>query len=129
MAFPLVTLLFVGLLHWTTMATMMDKLADIKRCGDPDCSNVLSMATALDDFIAPDCRFVNLRRGQMVYVYSKLVPSEGAGVFWSGSVYSDRYVHQMGIIGYFPAVMVNETQKFAEDTVEMKTTDIDFFCN
>ncbi len=44
------------------------------------------MATALDDFIAPDCRFINIKKGQMVYVYSKLVPEEGAGVFWSGSV-------------------------------------------
>lgn len=44
------------------------------------------MATASDDFIAPDCRFINIKKGQMVYVYSKLVPEEGAGVFWSGSV-------------------------------------------
>lgn len=48
--------------------------------------DVLSMATALDDFIAPDCRFINIRKGQRVYVYSKLVPEEGAGVYWSGSV-------------------------------------------
>lgn len=48
--------------------------------------DVLSMATASDDFIAPDCRFINIKKGQMVYVYSKLVPEEGAGVFWSGSV-------------------------------------------
>lgn len=48
--------------------------------------DVLSMATALDDFIAPDCRFVNIKKGQMVYVYSKLIPAEGSGVFWSGSV-------------------------------------------
>ena len=48
--------------------------------------DVLSVATALDDFNAPDCRFINIKKGQMVYVYSKLVPEEGAGVFWSGSV-------------------------------------------
>lgn len=48
--------------------------------------DVLSVASALDDFIAPDCRFINIKKGQMVYVYSKLVPEEGAGVFWSGSV-------------------------------------------
>lgn len=50
--------------------------------------DVLSMATALDDFIAPDCRFINIKKGQMVYVYSKLIPAEGSGVFWSGSVCS-----------------------------------------
>lgn len=48
--------------------------------------DVLSMARALDDFIAPDCRFINIKKGQMVYVYSKLIPEEGGGVFWSGSV-------------------------------------------
>ncbi|KAM6996997.1 otoraplin-like [Tautogolabrus adspersus] len=114
MSYPLVILLCVGLLQQTARAVRMDKLADSKTCGDSECSYVLSMATALDDFIAPDCRFINIRKGQMVYVYSKLTPEEGAGVFWSGSVYSERYVDQMGIIGYFPATMVKETQKFME---------------
>lgn len=54
--------------------------------------DVLSMATVLDDFISPDCRFLNLRKGQVVYVYSKLIAAEGAGVFWSGSVCAD-FVH------------------------------------
>ncbi|XP_068184414.1 otoraplin-like [Antennarius striatus] len=107
----------------------MDKLADSKICGDAECSNVLSMATALDDFIAPDCRFINIRRGQVVYVYSKLVPKEGAGVFWSGSIYGERYVDQMGIIGYFPATVMKETQKFVEDTVKIPTTATDFYCD
>ncbi|XP_022042836.1 otoraplin [Acanthochromis polyacanthus] len=129
MSYPLVILLCVGLLHQTARAVVMDKLADNKICGDAECSYVLSMATALDDFIAPDCRFINIRKGQMVYVYSKLVPAEGTGVFWSGSVYSERYVDQMGIIGYFPATVVKETQKFAVETVKMQTTDMDFYCD
>ncbi|TDH01340.1 hypothetical protein EPR50_G00179280 [Perca flavescens] len=129
MSCALVILLFVGLLHQTARAVYMDKLADNKICGDAECSHVLSMATALDDFIAPDCRFINIKKDQMVYVYSKLVPEEGAGVFWSGSVYSERYVDQMGIIGYFPSTMVNETQKFAEDTVKIPTANMDFYCD
>ncbi|XP_037637668.1 otoraplin-like [Sebastes umbrosus] len=129
MNYPLVILFCVGLLHQTARAVRMDKLADNKICGDAECSYVLSMATALDDFIAPDCRFINIKKGQVVYVYSKLVPEEGAGVFWSGSVYSERYVHQMGIIGYFPATMVKETHKFAEDTVLIPTTSTDFYCD
>ncbi|XP_026209768.1 otoraplin [Anabas testudineus] len=129
MIFPLVILLYAGLLHQTSALVRMDKLADSKICGDTDCSYVLSMATALDDFIAPDCRFINIKKSQMVYVYSKLVPEEGAGVFWSGSVYSDRYVDQMGIIGYFPATMVKETYKFTEDTVTIPTTTSDFYCD
>ncbi|XP_058507460.1 otoraplin-like isoform X3 [Solea solea] len=70
----------------TARAVVMDKLADDKMCGDEECSTTLSMATATDDFIAPDCRFLNIKKGQTVYVYSKLVPEEGAGVFWFGSV-------------------------------------------
>lgn len=106
----------------------MEKLAGRKRCADKDCSYVISMAEALEDYVAPDCRFINLKKGQMIYVYSKLKPVEGAGVFWSGSVYGDRYVDQMGIIGYFPPNFVNETQVFVKKTVELPTTDMDFFC-
>lgn len=51
-------------------------------------SDAISMAVALDDFTAPDCRFINIRKDQMIYVYSKLTPEEGTGVFWSGSVCS-----------------------------------------
>ncbi|XP_037542469.1 otoraplin-like [Nematolebias whitei] len=129
MDFSLVVLFCVGLLHQSTEAVLMDKLADSKICKDAECSYVLSMATALDDFIAPDCRFINIKKGQMVYVYSKLIPEEGTGVFWSGSVYSDRYVDQMGRIGYFPATMVKETHQFTENTVEMPTTNMDFYCD
>ncbi|XP_030012079.1 otoraplin [Sphaeramia orbicularis] len=129
MSYPLVILLCMGLFHPTSKAVLMDKLADNKNCGDAECSYALSMATALDDFLAPDCRFINIRRGQTVYVYSKLVPEEGAGVFWSGSVYSDRYVDQMGVIGYFPATMVKETHKFQDATVKIPTTAMDFYCN
>ncbi|KAM6956243.1 otoraplin-like [Aplochiton taeniatus] len=125
-----VFLLTVGLLRVTTTAPVfMDKLADSKMCADEDCSYALSMATALDDFTAPDCRFINIRKGQMIYVYSKLTPAEGTGVFWSGSVYSERYVDQMGIVGYFPATMVKETYTYQKDTVDIPTNDIDFYCD
>lgn len=40
--------------------------------------------------------------------------------FWQ--VYNERYVDQMGIIGYFPATVVKETQKFQEATVKIPTT-------
>ncbi|KAF6716473.1 Otoraplin [Oryzias melastigma] len=128
MNYSLGVLLCVGLLHQTAWSVFMDKLADKKICGDAECSYVLSMATALDDFIAPDCRFINIKKGQMVYVYSKLIPAEGSGVFWSGSVYSERYVDQMGRIGYFPSTIVKETNKFSDNTISMQTTDMDFYC-
>lgn len=42
------------------------------------------MAVALQDYVAPDCRFLNIYRGQVVYVFSKL---KGRGrLFWGGSV-------------------------------------------
>ncbi|XP_027021692.1 otoraplin [Tachysurus fulvidraco] len=109
-------------------AVFMEKLADRKICADKYCSYVISAAQALEDFIAPDCRFINLKKGQIIYVYSKLKPVDGAGVFWSGSVYGKRYVDQMGIIGYFPSNHVNETQIFMTKTIEIATTKMDFFC-
>ncbi|XP_051771973.1 otoraplin-like isoform X2 [Ctenopharyngodon idella] len=114
--------------HRMAHAVRMEKLANIKICADKDCSYVISMAKALEDYVASDCRYINLRRGQMIYVYSKLKPVEGAGVFWSGSVYGDRYVDQMGVMGYFPSNYVNETHVFEKNTVEIPTTDMDFFC-
>lgn len=39
---------------------------------------------ALEDFVGPDCRFVNFKKGDSVYVYYKL-----AGIapeVWAGSV-------------------------------------------
>lgn len=42
------------------------------------------MAVALQDYVAPDCRFLTIRQGQVVYVFSKL---KGRGrLFWGGSV-------------------------------------------
>lgn len=44
----------------------------------------ISMAVALQDYVAPDCRFLTIHRGQVVYVFSKL---KGRGrLFWGGSV-------------------------------------------
>lgn len=40
-------------------------------------------------------------------------------IYWQ--VYSERYVDQMGIIGYFPATVVKETHKFMEETVKIPT--------
>ncbi|XP_053475874.1 otoraplin-like isoform X1 [Ictalurus furcatus] len=124
----LLLILSFGYLFHLVNAVFMEKLADRKICADEHCSYVISAAQALEDYIASDCRFINLKKGQMIYVYSKLQPVDGAGVFWSGSVYGERYVDQMGIIGYFPSNHVNETQIFMKKNVEMATTEMDFFC-
>ncbi|XP_062375770.1 otoraplin-like [Sardina pilchardus] len=120
-------LLFMGSLCQSSR-TPLEKLAANKLCADMECSYAISLAIVLEDYVAPDCRFINLKRGQMIYVYSKLLPAEGAGMFWSGSVYSERYVDQMGIIGFFPVNHVNETYTFQRDTVKLPTTDTEFIC-
>lgn len=62
----------------------MPKLADRKMCADEECSHPISMAVALQDYVAPDCRFLTIHQGQVVYVFSKL---KGRGrLFWGGSV-------------------------------------------
>uniref|UniRef100_A0A673JL20 SH3 domain-containing protein n=1 Tax=Sinocyclocheilus rhinocerous TaxID=307959 RepID=A0A673JL20_9TELE len=101
-----------GFVCYGTHAALMEKLADFKVCADKDCSCeyfMLSMAKALEDYVASDCRYINLKRGQMIYVFSKLKPVEGAGV------YGERYVDQVGVIGYFPSNHVNETMSFSEE--------------
>ncbi|XP_055494866.1 otoraplin-like [Leucoraja erinacea] len=125
----LFSLLLIGLAQ-VIKADYMEKLAEKKICAEEDCSYVISIGQVVDDYIAPDCRFLNLKEGQFIYVYSKLVPEGQGGEFWSGSIYSDhQYVEQMGIIGYFPSSMVTEQEVFQNTTMELPTTAIDFYCD
>lgn len=89
--------------------------------------DTISLARAQEDYNAPDCRFINVKKGQQIYVYSKLVTENGAGAFWAGSVYGDHQ-DEMGIVGYFPSNLVREQRVYQEATKEIPTTDIDFFC-
>ncbi|KAL4641400.1 otoraplin [Arapaima gigas] len=125
---PLLLLTLCSASWLPSAALPMEKLADAKLCADKECVYAISMARANDDFTAPDCRFINIKKGQMIFIYSKLLPKEGAGVFWSGSVYSDRYIDQMGIIGYFPGNLVTEIHVYNEDPIKVLTTDVDFYC-
>ncbi|TRY60036.1 hypothetical protein DNTS_010083 [Danionella cerebrum] len=121
-------LLLIGASLCMNHVTDSEKLAEMKICADHECSYVISQAEALEDFVASDCRFINLRRGQKIYVFTKLKPEDGAGVFWSGSVYGERYVDQMGLVGFFPSNYVNETLVFQKTTLEIPTTEMDFIC-
>ncbi|EDL95187.1 otoraplin (predicted) [Rattus norvegicus] len=105
----------------------MDKLSSKKLCADEECVYTISLARAQEDYNAPDCRFINVKKGQQIYVYSKLVTENGAGAFWAGSVYGDHQ-DEMGIVGYFPSNLVREQRVYQEATKEIPTTDIDFFC-
>ncbi|GAB0187722.1 otoraplin [Grus japonensis] len=125
----------------------MDKLASKKLCADDDCVYTISLARAEEDYNAPDCRFINIKKGQLIYVYSKLVKEKDSGEFWAGSlkpdedcfevpnytspclkVYGEQYEDHMGTVGYFPSSLVSEQHVYQEANKTVPTTDIDFFC-
>uniref|UniRef100_A0A6J0V8Q0 Otoraplin n=1 Tax=Pogona vitticeps TaxID=103695 RepID=A0A6J0V8Q0_9SAUR len=122
-------LLSLGFTFPIVKGIYMDKLASKKLCADEECLYALSLARAEDDYNAPDCRFVNIKKGQLIYVYAKLVKEKGAGEFWAGSVYGEHYEDQMGTIGYFPRSLVTEQHIFQEANKTVATTAIDFFCD
>ncbi|KAL4667468.1 hypothetical protein H8958_006609 [Nasalis larvatus] len=104
----------------------MPKLADRKLCADQECSHPISMAVALQDYMAPDCRFLTIHRGQVVYVFSKL---KGRGrLFWGGSVQGDYYGDLAARLGYFPSSIVREDQTLKPGKVDVKTDKWDFYC-
>ncbi|XP_065782230.1 melanoma-derived growth regulatory protein isoform X1 [Muntiacus reevesi] len=97
----------------------MPKLADRKMCADEECSYPISMAVALQDYVAPDCRFLTIHQGQVVYVFSKL---KGRGrLFWGGSVQGDYYGDGAARLGYFPSSIVREDQTLKPAKTDVKT--------
>lgn len=48
------------------------------------CAVLMYRGKALEDFTGPDCRFVNFKKGDDVYVYYKL--AGGSPEVWAGSV-------------------------------------------
>uniref|UniRef100_A0A674JQP4 MIA SH3 domain containing n=2 Tax=Terrapene triunguis TaxID=2587831 RepID=A0A674JQP4_9SAUR len=104
----------------------LGKLAEKKLCADADCSHPISIAVAVQDYIAPDCRFIPIQRGQVVYVFSKL---KGRGrLFWGGSVQGDYYGEHPARLGFFPSSVVQENQYLKPGKVEVKTDQWDFSC-
>ncbi|XP_066465876.1 otoraplin [Tiliqua scincoides] len=124
----LIFLLCLGFTFPIVKGVFMDKLARKKLCADEDCVYAISLARAEADYNAPDCRFINIKKGQLIYVYSKLVKEKGAGEFWAGSVYGEQYEDQMGTIGYFPRSLVTEQHVFQQANTTIFTKAIDFFC-
>ncbi|XP_047650042.1 melanoma-derived growth regulatory protein isoform X1 [Phacochoerus africanus] len=97
----------------------MPRLADRKLCADEECSYPISMAVAVQDYVAPDCRFLTIHRGQVVYVFSKL---KGRGrLFWGGSVQGDYYGDFAARLGYFPSSVVRENQTLKPGKIVVKT--------
>ncbi|CAM4614362.1 melanoma-derived growth regulatory protein [Lepidochelys kempii] len=118
--------LLCALLGLVQGGRQLGKLAEKKLCADADCSHPISIAVAVQDYIAPDCRFMTIQRGQVVYVFSKL---KGRGrLFWGGSVQGDYYGEHPARLGFFPSSVVQESQYLKPGKVEVKTDQWDFSC-
>uniref|UniRef100_A0A8C3P1R6 Otoraplin n=1 Tax=Cyanoderma ruficeps TaxID=181631 RepID=A0A8C3P1R6_9PASS len=84
------------------------KLTSKKLCTDDDYTN--SLAKAEEDYNASDCRFINIRKGQLIYVYSKLMNEKD----WRNLVYGEHYEDHMGTVGYFPSSLVSQRHVYQE---------------
>uniref|UniRef100_A0A3B5M5B1 SH3 domain-containing protein n=1 Tax=Xiphophorus couchianus TaxID=32473 RepID=A0A3B5M5B1_9TELE len=79
----------------------MGLLSDYKICGDPECES--NRVQAVKNHQGKDCRFLNFRRGDTIFVYHKLTGKRED--LWAGSI--DKQ------FGYFPKDTVQEEEVFA----------------
>ncbi|XP_071435303.1 transport and Golgi organization protein 1 homolog isoform X2 [Pithys albifrons albifrons] len=94
------------------------RFAERKRCADPECSMLMCRGKAMRDFKGPDCRFVNFKKGEAVYVYYKLIGESTE--LWAGSVGSD--------FGYFPKDLLEINHNYSNEELELPTDETDFVC-
>ncbi|XP_050749272.1 transport and Golgi organization protein 1 homolog [Gymnogyps californianus] len=94
------------------------RFAERKRCADPECSMLMCRGKARQDFKGPDCRFVNFKKGEAVYVYYKLIGKSTE--LWAGSVGSD--------FGYFPKDLLEINHNYSNEELELPTDETDFVC-
>uniref|UniRef100_A0A8C3XV84 Transport and Golgi organization protein 1 homolog n=2 Tax=Chelydra serpentina TaxID=8475 RepID=A0A8C3XV84_CHESE len=95
------------------------RFAERKRCADPECSMLMYRGKAKQDFKGPDCRFINLKEGEAVYVYYKLIGKSTE--LWAGSVGSE--------FGYFPKDLLEINYIYnTSDELELPTDETDFVC-
>ncbi|XP_040595239.1 transport and Golgi organization protein 1 homolog isoform X1 [Mesocricetus auratus] len=94
------------------------RFSDLKVCADEECSMLMYHGEALADFTGPDCRFVNFKRGDHVYIYYKL--AGGSPEVWAGSVGR--------IFGYFPKDLIKVLHKYTEEELYIPADETDFVC-
>ncbi|XP_053828749.1 transport and Golgi organization protein 1 homolog isoform X2 [Vidua macroura] len=94
------------------------RFAERKRCADLECSMLMCRGKAMRDFKGPDCRFVNFKKGEAVYVYYKLIGESTE--LWAGSVGSD--------FGYFPKDLLEINHNYSNEELELPTDETDFVC-
>ncbi|NXY85992.1 TGO1 protein, partial [Alcedo cyanopectus] len=93
------------------------RFAERKLCADPECTLLMYRGKAMRDFQGPDCRFVNFKKGEAVYVYYKLIGK--ITELWAGSVGND--------FGYFPKDLLEIKHDYSEEEVELPT-DVSLIC-
>ncbi|XP_036708109.1 transport and Golgi organization protein 1 homolog isoform X1 [Balaenoptera musculus] len=89
-----------------------------KLCADDECSMLMYRGEALEDFTGPDCRFVNFKKGDPVYVYYKL--AGGSPEVWAGSVGRT--------FGYFPKDLIRVVHEYTQEELQVPTDETDFVC-
>eukprot|EP00070_Physeter_catodon_P023675 XP_023986375.2 transport and Golgi organization protein 1 homolog isoform X3 [Physeter catodon] len=89
-----------------------------KLCADDECSMLMYRGEALEDFTGPDCRFVNFKKGDPVYVYYKL--AGGSPEVWAGSVGRT--------FGYFPKDLIRIVHEYTQEELQVPTDETDFVC-
>ncbi|XP_039739571.1 transport and Golgi organization protein 1 homolog [Pteropus medius] len=94
------------------------RFSEHKLCADDECSMLMYRGEALEDFTGPDCRFVNFKKGDHVYVYYKL--AGGAPEVWAGTVGRN--------FGYFPKDFIRVAHEYIEEELKVPADETDFVC-
>ncbi|KAM4797896.1 transport and Golgi organization protein 1 homolog [Urocitellus parryii] len=88
-----------------------------KLCADNECTVLMYRGEALEDFTSPDFHFVNLKKGDPVYVYYKL--AEVSPELWAGSV--------RRIFGYFPKDFIKVVREYTKEELQIPLDETDYF--
>uniref|UniRef100_A0A8D2JWK6 Transport and Golgi organization protein 1 homolog n=1 Tax=Theropithecus gelada TaxID=9565 RepID=A0A8D2JWK6_THEGE len=94
------------------------RFSEHKLCADDECSMLMYRGEALEDFTGPDCRFVNFKKGDPVYVYYKL--ARAWPEVWAGSVGR--------IFGYFPKDLIQVVHEYTKEELRVPADETDFVC-
>ncbi|NXC58198.1 OTOR protein, partial [Aleadryas rufinucha] len=116
----MILLLCLRLMCPLSTGIFMEKLTSKKLCADDDRVYTISLARAEEDYNASDCRFINIEKGQLIYVYSKLMNEKDSGEFWAASI-REQYEDHMGTVGYFPSSLVSEQRVYQETNKTVST--------
>ncbi|XP_061074769.1 cTAGE family member 5 isoform X4 [Conger conger] len=93
-------------------------LSDYKICGDPGCERPMSRVLATKSHKGTDCRFLNFKRGDVIFVFHKL--SGKRDDLWAGAI--DKK------FGYFPKEAVDIEEIYTQEEIKTQTQEQDFFC-